>query len=134
MIMLIAMKKAWSWLKTYWAVPIILIVVLVVTIAMRKVPVSLMQLISKRREIHQKEVKAIDKIHEEEIESRDKALNLYYKTLESIEKKYEKDSQELTSRKKKQIKKIIEETHDDPDELAKRLSEQMGFEVVYPKE
>lgn len=131
---LVGLKKVWSWTRAYWYVPAILIVALIAFIVMRKMPISLMQLISKRREMHKKEVEAIDKIHEEEIESREKALDVYHKTLESIEEKYEKDSQELTTRKKKKIKKIVQETHDDPDELAKRLSEQMGFEIVYPKE
>ena len=132
--MLIALKKFWSWLKAYWYVPVIIVIAIVVTIIMRKVPLSLMRVISKRREIHEKEVEAIDKIHAEEIEKREKALETYHETIKKIEEKYEKDSKELTSRKKKKIKKIVEKTHDNPDELAKQLSEQMGFEIVYPKE
>jgi len=131
---LLFLRKTYSFLKSYWYVPAILVVALVATIVMRKVPISLMQIIAKRREMHKKEVEAIDKVHEEEIESREKALETYHKTIKSIEEKYQEDSKELSSRKKKQIKKIVEETHDDPEELAKRLAEQMGFEIVDPQE
>ncbi len=132
--MLIALKKVWSWLKAYWYLPVIIIIAIIATIVMRKVPISLMQTISKRRQIHKEEVEAIDKIHSEEIEKREKALETYHDTIKKIEEKYEKDSKELTNRKKKKIKKIVEKTHDNPDELAKQLSEQMGFEIIYPKE
>lgn len=131
---MIALKKIWSWLKAYWYVPVILIAALIMTIVMREVPMSLMQIVAKRRELHKKEVEAIDKIHAEEIESREKALDTYHKTIKAIEEKYKEDSVELTNRKKKKIKKIVEETHDDPDELANRLAEQMGFEIVNPQE
>lgn len=132
--MIIFLKKAWVWIKSYWYVPVIILAAIVGFVVTRKVPLSLMQIISKRRELHQKEVEAIDEIHEEEIKEREKSLETYHKTIKEIEEKYEKDSKELSAKKKKKIKKIVEKTHNDPGELARQLSEQMGFEVIYPEE
>lgn len=132
--MLITLKKIGSWLKAYWYVPAIVLAIIVTLAIWRKVPRSLVDMIAKRREIHQKEVEAIDRIHEEEIARREKALKDYHSTIKAIEEKYEKDKILLNNRKKKQIKKIVEETQGDPDLLAKKLADQTGFQIVYPKD
>lgn len=132
--MILFLKKTWSFLKNYWYIPVIIIVIIVAYIAFQSVPSSLANIISKRREMHKKEVDAINDIHAAEIEQREKALKAYHKTIKTIEEKYDNDKNNLSKRKKKKIKKIIEETNNDPDRLAKRLSEQMGFEIVYPKD
>ena len=131
---LLTLKKMYSWLKSYWPVPLILIVVFVVSIALRRVPLSLMQIISKRRAMHEEEVRQIEQIHSEEIDDREKALDAYQKTMDAIEEKYKEDSSALNAIKKDKIKKIVENSYNNPDELTKQLSEQMGFEIVYPKE
>lgn len=132
--MIIFLRKAYSFLKSYWWIPAILVVAVVATFIMRRVPTSLMQLVSKQRELHKKEVEAIEKVHTEEIKQREEALDTYHKTVKAIEEKYEKESLELTKKKKKEIKKIVDETHSDPDLLAKKLADQMGFVVVQPEE
>jgi hypothetical protein len=100
----------------------------------RRVPKSLTDLISKRKELHDREVQAIEAIHAEEIEKREAAIEMYHKTIKAIEEKYDKDMEVLTAKRKNEIKKIIEETNADPELLAKRVSDQMGFEIVYPKD
>lgn len=132
--MLITLKKIGSWLKAYWYVPAIVLAIIITLVIWRKVPRSLVDMIAKRREIHQKEVEAIDRIHAEEIARREKALKDYHSTIKAIEEKYEKDKIQLNNRKKKKIKKIVEETQGDPDLLAKKLADQMGFQIVYPKD
>lgn len=132
--MIIAIRKFFSWIKAYWYIPVIIIAIIAGFVLFQKVPKSLIDILAKRREIHQKEVNAINKIHAEEIEKRERALEIYYKTIKEIEEKYDENIANLTSRKKKKIKKIIDETHDDPDKLAEKLSDQMGFIIVNPKE
>ena len=39
------------------------------------------------------------------------------------------EEKELTQAKKKEIKKIIKENIDDPDEITRRLSQITGFEI-----
>jgi hypothetical protein len=132
--MTIKLKKVWSWLKAYWYIPVIIIAIFVLTIIFYQPPASLMSLVERRRKLHEKEVESINNIHAEEIKKREEALLAYQKTIKAIEEKYNKDKADLTERKKSQIKKIVEETHNDPDLLAKKLADQMGFEIVYPKE
>jgi len=132
--MILFLRKAYSFLKAYWYVPAILIAIIAMIAVYRKVPDSLWGILLKRRELHQREVEEIQKIHDEEIQKREKALETYHETIKAIEEKYEEDSINLTSARKKEIKKIVEETNGNPDLLAKKLADQMGFEIVYPKE
>lgn len=132
--MLLGLKKVWSFIKNYWYIPVIVIGIIVGTIVFREVPQSLLDMLNKRKELHKKELEVIEQVKKEEREKREKALAVYHKTLEQIEEKYEKSKKDLSLRKKNKIKKIIEDTHDDPDELAKQLADQTGFQIVYPKE
>lgn len=93
-----------------------------------------MKMIAKRRAVHEKEVEIIEKAHEEEKAKKEAALEKYHETIQRIEEKYEKDKSELSLLKKRKIKKIIEETGDDSDLLAQKLSDQFGFDVVYDEE
>jgi hypothetical protein len=132
--MILFLRKAYSFIKAYWYVPAIIVAIIAMIIAYRKVPTSLWNVLLKRQELHQREVEEIQKIHDEEIEKREQALKTYHETIKAIEEKYEEDSLNLTNTRKKEIKKIIEETNGNSDLLAKRLADQMGFEIVYPKE
>lgn len=126
----IALKKFWSWIKAYWWIPAIIIAIIIITIVTQKVPSSLTKIIDEQRSKHKEEVQTIEAIHDSELERREKALEIYHETIKKIEEKYEKDSKELTVKEKKKIKKIVEETQDDPEALAERLAAQMGFVVV----
>lgn len=130
---MIILKKLGSWLKSYWYIPALVAVGVVAFIVWRRIPTSLIEVFEKRREMHQREVEAIENIHAEEIAKREKALAAYHKTIKAIEEKYEEANSQLNKRKKNQIKKIVEETHDNPDLLAKKLADQMGFQIVYPE-
>jgi len=131
---MITLKKIWLWIKAYWYIPAILLAIGVSIICLGKSPKSLIDILSKRKETYQKEINAINKIHKEEIEDRDKAIKTYHKTIKAIEEKHNKDTKALDEKKKKEILKIVKETHNNPDLLSEKLANQMGFEVVYPKE
>ena len=47
-----------------------------------------------------------------------------------IRDRYKKDSKNLKEEQKKEIKKLVEQYHDNPDELAKLLAEEYGFAYV----
>lgn len=128
--MIISLKKTWSWIKTHWYIPAIVVAIIVLTIIYRKVPTELFDMISKQKEIHKKEVEAIESIHAEEIEKRELALEQYNKTIKIVEEKYNSDKIQLSNKKRKEIKKLIEETNNDPKLLADKLSDLMGFEII----
>jgi hypothetical protein len=131
---MIRLKKAVSWLKNYWYLPIIAILAVIALFVTAGSNRSLFDIIANAMDSHKKEVDAIDRAHQEEIAKREKALELYHATVAQIEEKFEEDQKSLDEKKKREIKRIIEENHDSPEELAKRISETMGFDVILPEE
>ena len=75
-------------------------------------------------------MKAIDDVHKEEIDKRNKILERYNEILKELEEKYKRDSLELDAKKTKEIKKLVEKYDERPDELAKLLAEKYGLEYV----
>lgn len=130
----IALKKAWSFVKHYWYIPVVLIAFVVVAIVMRRKPDGLGNILKNAVESHQKEVKVLNDTHAEEIAKRNRALDVYHATVEQIESRYAADKKKLDKKKEKEIKRIIEENQDDPEALTQRISEYTGFRVIMPLE
>ena len=129
-----AMKKVWLYIKNYWWIPAIIIAIGVVYFFTQKSPDTLISMLRNAQETNEKEVKKLEEIHSEEILKREDALRMYHLTLEQLEDKYAAQEEKLDRKKKKEIKKIIEESNGDPQEIAKKLSQITGFEIVYSKE
>ena len=124
-----AFKKAWVWLKHNWKVPLILLYTLVLWLLFRKKDAAY-QVLEERNNSYKKKIEAINEIHKEEINKRNKILENYNSILKDLEEQYEKDNRELDSRKKKEIKNLVEEYNEKPEELAKLLAEKYGLEYV----
>jgi len=122
-------KKAWVWLKHNWKVPLVILYTLALWFLFRKKDAAY-QVLEERNNSYKKQIDAINEIHNEEIEKRNKILENYNDILKDLEKQYEKDNLELDKNKKKEIKKLVEEYNEKPDELAKLLAEKYGLEYV----
>ncbi len=122
-------KKAWVWLKHNWKVPAILLYTIVLWLFFRRKDAAY-QVLEERNKSYKKQIDAINEIHNEEIDKRNKILEKYNGILKDLEKQYEKDNLELDKNKKKEIKKLVEEYNEKPDELAKLLAEKYGLEYV----
>ena len=57
-------------------------------------------------------------------------LKNYDNVLTQLEKEYEEKNMKLDTKKKKEIKKIVKEFNDRPDDLAKILAERYGIDYV----
>ncbi len=123
------LKKAWVWIKRYWFAPFVVIYTLILWFVFNK-KTAAYDILKVRNESYEKEIEALNEAHKKEIEKRDKILKEYTSIVDEIEKKYKEDSRVLSEKKKKEIKKIIETTIDNPEEMAKRISEEYGFLYV----
>jgi hypothetical protein len=126
------LRKLLSALKHYWYFPVVLIAFVVLAVVLRRIPSNLANVLSSAVEAHKAEVKVLEDTHAEEITKRNRALELYHAAIEKVEEKFRIDSIELDSKKRKDIKKIVEENQDDTEALAARISEYTGFEIVMP--
>ena len=78
---------------------------------------------------YRQEIDVINKSHEKEVESVSIELKRYNQVLEQIEIEYAKKEKDLSASGKKEIKKLIKENKDNPEEITKRLATLMGFTV-----
>tara|TARA_R110000824_G_scaffold132070_1_gene294349 strand:- start:430 stop:843 length:414 start_codon:yes stop_codon:yes gene_type:complete len=123
-------KKVRVWIKKYWFLPAMAIYTLVLWIFFRDKAGKAVEVYLSTRTSYEDQIEAINKAHKEEIEKRDAVLLEYTKIVKVIEEEYEEDRKTLESQKKKEIKKLVEEYIDKPDELAKMISEKFGFSYV----
>jgi hypothetical protein len=128
--MILAIRKIWAWIRAYWYVPMIILGIIVFLVISPGVSKSLLEILKKRQEMHQKEVDILEDAHEDEIKNRERALNKFHLAMEIIEERYEAEQKELDKKKKKEIEKILKDS--DPDEITAKIAEVTGFEVVIP--
>ena len=124
-----SLKKTWAWLKHNWYVPAVIIYTLALWILFRNktAPLEILQI---RSESYEDQIRAIESTHKKEIAKRDQILQNYNKVLEDLEKDYEEKNMVLSKKKKKEVKRIVKEYNDRPDDLAKILAEQYGLIYV----
>ena len=119
-------KKTWVLVKKYWQIFLGASIPLVIWLMTRDSS-QLDEVLQATKESHKKEIDAINESHKKELQSRDKAIEKYQKTIQEIEERYKSDKKVLSEKKKKEIKKILEVTEGDPEEMTKKLSELTGI-------
>ena len=124
-----ALKKTWVWLKHNWYVPAVIVYTLVLWFLFRDKTKAL-EVLEIRSKSYEGQIKTIEETHKKEIEARDQILKNYDNVLSQLEKDYEEKNMKLDKKKKQEIKKIVKEFNDRPDDLAKTLAEKFGLDYV----
>ncbi|MBO66899.1 MAG: hypothetical protein CL398_01185 [Acidiferrobacteraceae bacterium] len=127
-----AAKKTWTWLKTYWYVPALLVYTIIMAVVFRRSGSNAGEVLSITKDSYKKQVTAMNEIHETELKKRDEVLKEYNKVVDSIEKEHNKSVASLDRKKKKRIKELVEEHHGSPHTLSKMLAAKYG--IMYVKE
>ena len=122
-------KKGWAFLKHNWYVPAILIYTLFLWVIFRRKDAAF-EVLKIRNDSYKAQIEAINKAHTDEIEKRNKILEKYNEVVTRIEEERSIDEKELDSKKKKEVKKIVEKYYDKPDELAKMLADKYNFKYT----
>jgi hypothetical protein len=119
-------KKAWVWIRHYWYIPALLIYTIILWLFFRKSNNKLLEVLSITKDSYKKEVHAINTAHKKELKKREEIVLLYQETLKNIENEYNIKIKELSSKRQKEIKKIVEENREDPSVLAKEMKKLFG--------
>jgi len=122
-------KKVWVWLKHNWYVPAVIVYTLVLWLLFRN-KTEAMDILELRANSYRDQIRVIEDAHKKELKKRDDILAKYHNILEVLEKDYEERSLVLDKKKKKEIKRIVEEYNERPADLAKILAEQYGLDYV----
>jgi|TARA_Y100000310_G_scaffold163901_1_gene163761 predicted Holliday junction resolvase-like endonuclease len=125
-------KKAWALVCKYWQYVALAFYTIIVAALLRdkKSVGNIKAAFKASKDSHKKELEAIDNAHKEELVKRDKIIDDYHATTMKLDDEYKKQNLKLHEWEKKKIKKIVEETHNDPEGRVKKISEEFGFELV----
>jgi len=127
------LKKACAWAKAYWYVPVMVLLALVGLLlwALTKNSAfisAVMDAFEGQRESYKKEIEILNNTHKKEAEEKAKALETYNENLKALEEEYAKRNEVLDSAKKKELKKLIDESYNNPEKLSRELAKLYGFE------
>jgi len=128
-----ALKKGWVWIKAHAWLPIMALLAIVglLLYALTRNSVfirTVMDVFEGQRESYKKEIEILNDTHKKEGEEKTKALEAYNENLKALEEEYAKRNETLSAAKKKELKKLIDESYNDPDRLAKELAGLYGLE------
>ena len=128
-----SLKKAHAWVKAHAWLPILLLLgvigfLLFVITKNSAFLAAVLDAAQGARESYKKEVDLLNESHKEEAEEKRKVLEAYNENLKALEEEYAKRNETLNAAKKKELKKLIDESYNDPDKLAKELAKLYGLE------
>ena len=123
----IELAKIWSWIKSYWYVPLGFVIFGVLWYLTKSSDLSPWEMLQKARANHRQQIEDIEKINkekDEKIAAEEKKLKAQ---LEVIEKKANEEMKNLDDDKKARVEQLLKKNKDNPAALAKRLSELTGL-------
>lgn len=122
---MIILKKIWAFLKTYWYIPVLIIIAVVLKTKNNKVE----EILNTARDSHKKQIDAIENAEKEKQKQKIVIEKEYNNVIEKIEENYSKSNETMKKEEKKYIKSLVKEWSDDPDQLAERIL--MKYDFVY---
>ena len=128
-----ALKKGWAWTKAHAWVPIMVLLglvgLLLYALTRNAAFIStIIDALEARRESYKKEIDVLNATHKKEASEKAKVLEAYNENLKNLEEEYAKRNESLDSKKKKELKKLVEESYNDPETLSRELAKLYGFE------
>jgi len=81
-----------------------------------------------KREAYKKEMEVLNETHKKETEEKNKALSVYNENLKALEEEYAKRNETLDAAKKRELKKLVKQSYNDPEKLSRELATLYGFE------
>ena len=128
----IFLKKAWATICKYWQYFALAVYTIVIYTLFRKNKntEAIKSAFDASKKSHKAELEVINNAHKEELAARDVFIEDYNKTIIKLDEEYRKQKLTLHEWEKKKVKKIVEETHNDPKDRAKKIAEEFGFELV----
>ena len=125
-------KKVYATVIKYWQYFAVAAYTIIVYTLLRKNKnaESVKQAFKMSKESHKEELRAINLAHKEELAARDALVEDYNKTVIKLDEEYRKQKLTLHEWEKKKVKKIVEETHNDPEGRTAQIASEFGFELV----
>jgi len=126
-------KKAWLWAKKCWWVIVLglgIVIAFLLCILTRNgaYVAGLLDLMESRRNSHDQEMETLAHIHNTEISEKNERLKEHFRRKTEIEEEFKRRGIDLDKEKEAELKRIVDESYNDPEMLAKELAKAFGIE------
>ena len=125
-------QTAITYAKKYWGFVALVVGVIAAVVIFRQREISFADEYKKIKDVHDEELKRIQDVRAKEQRQHEANIKQLQDTLEAVQKHYDDAKKDLDTKKKKEIEELVKQYKDDPDTLAKKLSEVTGFTVILP--
>ena len=123
--------KAWAWTKTHWYVPVLFITAALLTIFTKGDAVNpILDLMDKNRKNYEDRVKVLEESRENEIRRSEEVRTKFDETIRQIERQHDESNSSLDRERRKRVKELVENFHQDPGSLSEALEKEFGFKNV----
>ena len=128
----VAAKKSWLVAKKFWwaiVLGLLFVVVALISALTRRAALftSVLELIDSKQQAHDAEMETIERIHSAETEEKNKRLAEHQKRMAELEEEFARRGQELDSKKKSALKKLVDESYNDPEKLSREIAAAFGL-------
>ena len=96
---MLALKKAWIWIKKHWYVPVLFILILVAGAFSFSRNKKLIKMLEINKESYEKQIKVLEDNHAAEIKKRDDLYAKYVETMKKLNKDHQVDMENLSKEK-----------------------------------
>ena len=130
----IYLSKSWAFIKKYWQIFVGIAYTIVVWVYFKGQTDKVKEVLKVKEDSHRKELDVLNGSHTAEIALRDGALDKYHEIIAKIEKEYKDNKEELSDKKRLEIKKLVSDNDENPSNLSKLLSERFGITHIEGEE
>ena len=126
-------KKAWLWAKKFWWLIIVVLLFIGAALAsalMRNgiLLARVMDLLQAKRNQHDQEMETLSHVHNTEVTEKNLRLEQHLKSRAELEEEFKKRGETLDKEKEAELKRLVDESYNDPEKLARQLAEAFGLE------
>ncbi len=125
-------KKLWLWAKKFWWVIVIGLLFIVAALigALTRngaLLTGVIDMLESKRDQHDQEMETLSHIHNTEVAEKNLRLQEHLKRRAELEEEFEKRGETLDKQKEAELKRLVDESYNDPEKLAKELAEAFGL-------
>ena len=124
------LAKVWEFAKKYWKILAAVAYTVFVWVFFKSHADKAKAALGIKDKAHKEEVETLTSAHQKEIALRDEELDRYHQIIAQIEKDYENRKEELSDKKREEVKQLVAENSEDPSNLSKLLAERFGISHI----
>ena len=124
---MIALKKLWSLIKSYWKLPLAVVVGIIGLLTLKGKGNKSKKILDAANKTYEKEKEIIQEAQNQKIVAKEKVEKEYDDAVRSIETVYKLQKKTLDEQKKKEIKKIVKKHYNNKEELGSEISNLFGI-------